>query len=197
MLLELNEPTRSDEEVARFIGKGIGVLVERALNEGRRPHDEAECAHALASFKRHYAAVNGAQAMLYPFVRATLSVLHERGIRCACVTNKASEFTLPLLAGLGIAHFFSVVVSGDTVLQKKPEPEPLLHACEALGVSPAHVLMVGDSANDALAGRRAGIPVLLVRYGYSEGEAVDSIDCDGLLSSFAALLSFVSHEGIS
>ena len=194
MLFELGEPPRSDRDVAGFVGKGVGVLVERALNEGRRLHDETECAHALESFKRHYAVVNGAQAKLYPYVRATLVALHERGMRCACVTNKSSEFTLPLLATLDIAQFFGAVVSGDSSPQKKPEPEPLLHACELLGVDATHALMVGDSANDALAARRAGIPVMLVRYGYSEGVPVDSIDCDGLLSSFAALLPFVSPK---
>ncbi len=194
MLFELNEPARADEEVARFIGKGVGVLVERALNAGRRLHDATECERALDIFKRHYAAVNGMRAMVYPEVRETLAALREQGIRCACVTNKGSEFTLPLLAGLGLANSFDAVVSGDTLPQKKPDPEPLLHACALLEVAPANALMVGDSANDALAARRAGIPVFLVRYGYSEGEAVDSIDCDGLLSSFADLLPLLTDS---
>lgn len=187
MLIELNEPTRSDEEVARFIGKGVGVLVERTLNEGRRPHDAAECAHALEIFKRHYAVVNGSRATLYPGVLTTLAALHQRGVLCACVTNKSSEFTVPLLSSLGIAQFLDAVVCGDTLPQQKPAPEPLWHACKLLDVTPTEALMVGDSANDALAARRAGIAVVLMRYGYSEGVAVDSIDCDGLLSSFAEL----------
>ena len=71
---------------------------------------------------------------------------------------------------------------------KKPHPAPLLHACSQLGVPAAAAWMIGDSANDAEAARAAGIPVLLVTYGYSEGRPVDSIECDGLLSSLVDAL---------
>ncbi|MEC5386091.1 phosphoglycolate phosphatase [Uliginosibacterium sp. H3] len=187
MLAELGEPPRSDEEIGRFVGKGIGVLVERALNIGRREHTEAEIAAALERFITHYAAVNGQQATVYPHVREVLEGLRAQGVPMACVTNKAAVFTVPLLQKLGLSGFFACIVSGDTLPQKKPEPEPLLHSCRELGVAPAQAVMIGDSDNDALAARRAGIPVWLVRGGYSEGIAVDSIDCDGLLSSFADL----------
>jgi phosphoglycolate phosphatase len=186
-LADIGESTRSDEEVGRFVGKGVAVLVERALNDGRRVHTQAEVDAALARFTVHYAEVNGRKATLYPHVRETLEILRERGISCACVTNKAETFTRPLLRTLGIADFFASVVGGDTLPQKKPDPEPLLHACRELGVSPQQALMIGDSENDALAARGAGIPVWLMRGGYSEGIDVDSIDCDGLLSSFAEL----------
>ncbi|HSD39296.1 MAG TPA: phosphoglycolate phosphatase [Rhodocyclaceae bacterium] len=194
MLAELGEPARSDEEVGHFVGKGVGVFVERALNVGRRAHSESEIATALERFMVHYAAVNSQQATVYPQVRETLEVLRGRGVPMACVTNKAEVFTVPLLQSLGLADFFACIVSGDSLPQKKPDPEPLLHACRELGASPAQSLMVGDSANDALAARRAGVPVLLVTYGYSEGIAVDSIDCDGLISSFADLPDFLASS---
>ncbi len=188
MLAELGEPTRSDAEVGRFVGKGIGVLVERALNDGRRPHDAAECAAALVVFRRHYAILNGAQSVVYPGVVETLRTLNKRGLPCALVTNKAAEFTLPLLKMLGLAEYFQCVVSGDTLPQSKPAPEPLWHACAQFGVAPEEALMIGDSANDALAARRAGVPVLLLTGGYSEGVAVDTLDCDGLISNLAELI---------
>lgn len=194
MLTELGEPTRSDAEVARYIGKGIGVLVERALSDGRRPRNAAECAQALAIFKRYYAAVNGLRATIYPEVVSTLTALRERGIRCAVVTNKAAEFTQPLLAQLGLAHFFDAVVSGDTLPQKKPDPEPLWHACSLLDAAAENALMIGDSGNDALAARRAGIPVLLLRSGYSEGVAVDTLDCDGVISTLAELRPLLENN---
>ena len=71
----------------------------------------------------------------------------------------------------------------------KPDPLPLLAACEALGTEPARTLMVGDSVNDAQAARAAGCPVALMRYGYNHGEPVDGVDCDGALDSFADLLA--------
>lgn len=187
MLADIGEPTRSDEEVGRFVGKGIGVLVERSLNTDRREHTQAEIGIALERFMFHYAAVNGHRSTVYPGVRETLKILKDQGMARACVTNKSSVFSVQLLKTLGLAEFFSCIVGGDTLPQKKPEPEPLLHACHALGVLPAQALMIGDSENDALAARRAGMPVLLMRGGYSEGIDVDSIDCDGVLSSFAEL----------
>jgi phosphoglycolate phosphatase len=187
MLADVGEPSRSDEEVGRFVGKGVGMLVERSLNVGRRAHTPEEIGIALERFMFHYAAVNGRKATVYPGVQETLEILHVQGMPMACVTNKSSVFTVSLLQTLGLADFFACIVGGDTLPQKKPEPEPLLHACRELGVQPAQALMVGDSGNDALAARRAGVPVLLVTYGYSEGIAVDSIDCDGLLSSLAEL----------
>mgnify|MGYP002137094179 FL=1 len=90
---------------------------------------------------------------------------------------------------MGIAGFFAATVSGDTLAEKKPHPAPLHHACRLLGVPAEAALMVGDSANDAEAARAAGMPVLLVTYGYSEGRPVDSIDCDGLLSSLEDVLA--------
>jgi hypothetical protein len=94
---------------------------------------------------------------------------------------------------MGIARFFRVTVSGDTLADKKPHPAPLLHACARLAV-PAAALMIGDSANDAEAARAAGMPVLLVTYGYSEGVPVDSIECDGLLSSLVDALPRIGAD---
>ena len=107
---------------------------------------------------------------------------------CPSPASPTSRPTEPLLARCGIADYFAVTVSGDTLAEKKPHPAPLQHACRLLGVAPAAALMVGDSANDAEAARAAGMPVLLVTYGYSEGRPVDSIDCDGLLSNLEDVL---------
>lgn len=194
MLAELGEPTRSLEEVTRFVGKGIPNLVQRCLTEGRAPRDSVALAAAVAVFRRHYAAVNGHATRIYEGVAETLEALSSQGVRMACITNKAGDFTLPLLDHMGLARFFGCVVSGDTLPVKKPDPAPVLHACEALGVSTTRAVMVGDSANDALAAQAAGVPVLLMTYGYSEGRAVDTIECDGLVSAFPELLRHVRRS---
>jgi phosphoglycolate phosphatase len=91
-----------------------------------------------------------------------------------------------------IAHFFDTVVSGDTLAVKKPDPAVLHLACERMRVEAPRALMIGDSANDAFAARSAGMPVLLVRYGYSEGMPVDTIECDGLLSNALEVLDHIA-----
>jgi phosphoglycolate phosphatase len=167
MLAEIGRPLRPLEEIHSFVGKGIPNLVRRCLTE----------------FRRHYAEVNGRHTRIYPGIPETLAALRAQGRRLAVVTNKAEAFTLPLLERMGMAAHFDAVVSGDTLPVKKPDPAVLFHACALLGVQTSRTVMIGDSANDALAARAAGMPVLLVTYGYSEGMPVDSIDCDGLLSN--------------
>ena len=186
-LAELGRPARTQDEIHSFVGKGIPHLVRRCMTEGTQA-TEAEIEHAVAVFRRHYARVNGVRTRIYPGVTDTLDAMRARGLRLAVVTNKAEAFTLPLLERMAIAHYFDTVISGDTLAVKKPDPAVVYLACERLGVSAAEALMIGDSANDALAAQGAGMPVLLVTYGYSEGVPVDTIECDGLLSNaFQAL----------
>lgn len=184
MLAELGlEPV--DAEVVRgFIGKGAAHLVQRTLQAslGKRP-DERRTGYGLESFFTHYELRNGRTAQPYPGVLEGLARLREQGKVLACVTNKPERFTAPLLAATGLDAFFRTMIGGDTLPRKKPAPDPLIEACARLGVVPAQALMIGDSANDALAARAAGSPVWLVPYGYLEGAQVQDIDCDGIVDS--------------
>lgn len=190
MLAELGRPQRDTAEIRRFVGKGIPNLVTRCMTEGAQA-DEVEIEAAIAAFRRHYAGINGQCAVVYPTVQDTLTQMRAMGLKLACVTNKAEAFTLPLLEQLDLARHFEAVVSGDTLAVKKPDPAVLQHACTLLGTQRA--LMIGDSANDAVAARAAGLPVLLVTYGYSEGVPVDTIECDGLLSTASDALARIQR----
>jgi phosphoglycolate phosphatase len=184
MLVDLALPALDERRVRGFIGKGLAHLVRRTLGAalGAEPGEPA-FGRALESFEHHYLVLNGSRAALYPEVREGLEALRARGVRLGCVTNKPARFTLPLLAHFDLARFFDVVVSGDSVGRRKPDPEPLLAACTQLGVAGNAAVMIGDSANDALAARAAGCRVLLVPYGYTEGGAVDDLDCDGIVET--------------
>lgn len=180
-LADLARPQRTLDEIRSFVGKGIPNLVRRCLTEGQEA-SEREIDDAIAVFKQHYAEVNGSRTRVYPGVLEALERMREADLRLAVVTNKAGDFTLPLLERTGLTPYFDAVVSGDSLAVKKPDPAVVIHACHLLDVPVSRALMIGDSANDALAARGAGVPVLLVTYGYSEGVPVDSIECDGLLS---------------
>lgn len=182
MLAELGRPLRSAVQIHSFVGKGVAMLVRRCLTEDTYA-TELEIERGIEVFRRHYAQINGDTTRIYPGIEDALQAMRALGLKLAVVTNKAEEFTLPLLQRVGFASRFDAVVSGDSVATKKPDPAMLHHACGLLGVGAAQALMIGDSANDALAARAAGMPVLLVDYGYSEGMPVDTIECDGLLSS--------------
>ena len=101
-----------------------------------------------------------------------LQAMRDTGWRMACLTNKPFAFAQDLLRVKGLDGFFSHGFGGDSFARKKPDPLPLLKTCEALGVAPAHTLMVGDSSNDAQAAHAAGCEVVLVTYGYNHGEPI-------------------------
>ena len=105
-----------------------------------------------------------------------------------CLTNKPLAFARSLLQLKGLDGFFVEVFGGDSFARKKPDPLPLIKACEFLGTLPARTLMIGDSSNDAQAARAAGCPVLLVTYGYNHGAPVREVDADGFMDSLAELL---------
>ena len=184
MLRELARPELDVERVRAFVGKGIPKLVERALSrslEGGAPADLMD--RALPIYERCYAEVNGRHTTVYPGVSEGLERLRAMQLPLACVTNKARRFTQALLDQLHLARYFEIIVAGDTLPQRKPDPTPLLHACRGFGIAPAEMLMIGDSVNDAQAARSAGCPVFCVTYGYNEGGDVRSLDVDAIVAS--------------
>ena len=192
MLAELGRPELPIDAIRTFVGKGIPRLVERALAGHIDGVADAELmARALPVFERHYVEVNGRHTTIYPGVQEGLDRMRAEGLPLACVTNKSGRFTLPLLAKIGLARYFRTVVSGDTLARKKPDPDPLLHACDALKIAPRDMLMIGDSINDTQAARAAGCPVFCVTYGYNEGHDVRDLDTDALVDSLVDAAALV------
>jgi phosphoglycolate phosphatase len=163
-------------------------LVRRALIgrlEGEP--DDADFARAYPIFIELYADNTSKRSRLYPGVREGLDYLKAAGYALGCVTNKAEQFTVPLLRDLGVRDYFRIIISGDTLEQKKPHPAPLLHAAKFFGVEPAVSLMVGDSISDVKAARAAGFSIACVPYGYNHGEDIRSANPDLVIETLAAL----------
>lgn len=165
--------------VNRTVGKGSEHLIRQTLIETGA--DAGLFDAVMAGYQRHYLAVNGRHATVYPGVIEGLQRLRALGLKLACLTNKPIAFAQPLLQQKGLDGFFTAVFGGDAFAQKKPHPLPLQKTCEALGTLPARTLMIGDSSNDAEAARAAGCPVVLVGYGYNHGEPVTAVDADGVI----------------
>ncbi len=203
MLADLALPAVDRAVVEPLVGKGSEHLIASVLvHVSNRPAAQSSRAQAAinleanatrlwpaawTSYQRHYQAINGQHADVYPGVLEGLQQLKNRGLKLACLTNKPAAFALPLLRAKGLDGFFSQVFGGDAFERKKPDPLPLLKTCEALGTLPARTLMIGDSSNDAQAARAAGCPVLLVTYGYNHGQPVRAVDADGFVDSLSAI----------
>lgn len=188
MMQQLGREPWGETRVRDWVGNGVERLVSRALTgklEGEPADDEFEKAYPI--FLDLYADNTSKRSLLYPGVREGLDYLKAAGYALGCVTNKAAQFTIPLLKDLGVYDDFSIVVSGDTLEHKKPHPAPLLHAAEFFKVDPANALMVGDSVSDVKAARAAGFSVACVPYGYNHGEDIRVAKPDLVIESIAAL----------
>ncbi len=191
-------PVRGEAAVRQWVGNGMQRLVERALsNDLNGQPDAALLAQALPIFMQLYGDNHAKHSQLYAGVKATLDALHGRNdLILGCVTNKAEQFTHPLLKTLGIHDYFNIIVSGDTLPEKKPHPLPLLYAAEQVGVNPANVLMVGDSKSDVKAARAAGVPVICVTYGYNHGEDIRNYEPDAVIDSMLDLLAWITSNQV-
>lgn len=177
--------------IATFVGKGIPNLVARTLKDAVGEVGPTALKVAVANFERQYEKVFGDTSRPFPGVVDGLNAMRAKGFRLGCVTNKAERFTSPLLERTGLAEYFEITLSGDSLAEKKPHPMPLLHAAGHFGVAPAQMLLIGDSVNDAEAARAAGSPVFIVPYGYNEGQELRGLDCDAFIDDVPMALKFV------
>ncbi len=184
MLKDLGMPEQSTSTIRSYIGKGIHKLVKRTLTgqlDGEP--DAALFAKALPIYEQHYANNLSVNTHPYPGVVEGIKAMRQAGFRLACITNKAAAFTLPLLHATGLHDQFEIVLPGDSLPKKKPDPMPLTHICKHFDAQPHEALLIGDSLNDAIAARAAGCHVFCVPYGYNEGRNVYELDCDAIVES--------------
>jgi phosphoglycolate phosphatase len=178
------------ERVRELIGRGAPVLIQRVVARLSPRPWPVDPVLLLQRFSFHYDRMHEGhefQARAYPGVEEGLAQLHARGLRLGVVTNKARYAAAALLVHLGLSAWIDVVVGGDTAEHRKPHPQPLLHACRELQVTPAESLMVGDSATDVQAARAASMRIVCVPYGYNEGADPRTLPCDAFIDSLAEL----------
>jgi phosphoglycolate phosphatase len=188
MMRTLGRAPHGEDKVREWVGNGVQRLVERALT-GRLDGmpDAQEYARAEPLFLDCYARNVSRASRPYPGVREGLAWLEAQGFKLGCVTNKAAAFTETLLADLGLDGHFGIVVSGDSLPRKKPDPMPLLHVAEHFGVAPQRSLMLGDSISDVKAARAAGFQVVCVTYGYNHGQDIREAEPDAVIDTLTEL----------
>ncbi|MDB3869604.1 phosphoglycolate phosphatase [Candidatus Thioglobus sp.] len=181
-----------EAQVRHWVGNGVPKLVERSLTgELEGTPDQAEHDQAYPIFLELYSHNTSVRSCLYDGVKEGLDYLKAQGYTLGCVTNKAEQFTLPILKDLGIFDYFGIVVSGDTLSKKKPDPLPLLHSAEFFGIDPQYSLMLGDSVSDVKASRAAGFEIICMSYGYNHGNDIRDTNPDLVIDSMAELKEYL------
>lgn len=183
MLQSIGKPPAGEVKVNRWVGNGAAALVKRALFDddfGDELHqqsfeneaNDAAYLHAYAIFEQAYEQRLTQATGIYPGVESVLSRLQSANIKMALITNKPRRFTLPLLNALKLDRYFSCVLCGDDLAQKKPHPLPVETALKELKINAVNAVMVGDSISDVKSARLAGVKSVAVTYGYNHGMSI-------------------------
>ena len=174
------------EESRHMVGSGTRVMIERAFAAtGSVP--EASVLDGLnACFVKYYLAAPAVQSAPYGGVRETLEALSGEGLALGVCTNKPHDISTRILAALGLDHFFGAALGGDALDVHKPDPGHLLATLEGLGAAPGSAVMVGDSEIDVQTARNAGIPVVVVEYGYT-AKPPATLGADAVIDDFHGL----------
>ena len=136
------------------------------------------------------------ETRLFPGMERVLDVLAGRRLKSGIVTNKPAWLTEPLLDEMGLRARFDCVVSGDTVMERKPHPLPLLHAATLAGVAPGACIYVGDAERDVQAAHAAGMQALVADYGYLRADEDSTAwGGDGHLRQASDLLDWLDASG--
>jgi phosphoglycolate phosphatase len=195
MMKQLDMPVRGIDAVREWVGNGVETLTKRALvNALSGEPDAGLFAKAMPIFNALYAVNNSQRSNLYPGVLETLEAFKaDPDYRVGCVTNKAARFTIPILEDLGIKDFFEIIICGDTLEKKKPDPLPLLHVAEKLGIKPENALMLGDSMSDVKAARAAGFKIVCMSYGYNHGEDIRDYNPDAVIDTMTEFSGLIKQ----
>lgn len=193
MLVELGRPGLDSDTVRPMIGDGVRSLMIRGLDASGGVPDDLDIDALFERYLQRYTDNPVRQSRPYDGVIGTLDTLKAAGIKMGVCTNKPQRPTDRLLARLGLDRYFCVVMGGDALPIKKPDPGHLLGVLERLNVNPARAALVGDSATDLKTARAAGTPCVLVSFGYTAAPAKD-LGADHVIDHFADLIPVLENH---
>ncbi len=187
---ELGAPLADAEAVRRVVSTGGRAM----LRKGLPGVDEAMIDQWLPRFLDIYSVAMTVHTRLYDGMREVLDALDARGVIWGIVTNKPGWLARPLLDQMDFFAGSRVLVAGDTLPLRKPDPAPVLHACAHLGIDPAQAVMIGDDVRDVRAGRAAGTATLVAGWGYLDGDDPGSWQADGVVATPHDLIGALGLE---
>jgi phosphoglycolate phosphatase len=169
-----------------LVGRGAKVMIERGFAAAGAPLDEALSRALFKQFIAIYLGRIAHESTPFPGLEAALDALQAQGAILAVCTNKRTDLALALLDALDLTRRFASVVGADQAPVQKPDASHLIAAIERAGGQASHALMIGDSQSDVGAARAAGVPIVLVSFGYTDTPA-HQLDHDSLIDSFSEL----------
>ena len=191
MLKDIDLQELESDIIKSFIGKGADNLVRKSISYSSKQDPEILFKKARQLFDKYYI-LNAAQSLPYDGVEEVLIKLKKKKLSLACVTNKPEIYTQVILEESGLISYLDLVVAGDTVSRKKPDPMQLQYSCEKLELEPKQAIMVGDSCNDIEAGFSAGTYVVTVPYGYQYGQSIESAKVDLAIKNLNDLVTIIN-----
>jgi phosphoglycolate phosphatase len=177
-------PPHDVAAVRSFLGHGAGTLLRRALPELGYEDEDPRWQDVRDVYVEHHRHHCTATSRLYPGVTGHLDALAAAGHPLAIVTNKPSRFAAAVTAHLGLDRWMSVVIGGDTLPQRKPDPAPVQEALRRLGCPPGRGTMVGDGETDLRAGRAAGLRTIACLFGYRPEATLREVGADEFWTRF-------------
>jgi phosphoglycolate phosphatase len=185
-LTQFHLPPLPVSRVAKFVGEGVQKLIERVMREiSGRDADPEHVQEMIEVFKSHYEKHLLDSTTLCDGVLDALRQLW--WAQFAVVSNKTEKFSRLILEGLGVADHFRVILGGDSVDKRKPDPAPLLQVMAQCGARPEDSVMVGDSDTDIVSGKAAGVITCGVTGGFGELQELESAGCDLIVASLSEL----------
>lgn len=183
ILAEEALPPLPFDEVRLMVGRGARALLERGFAAAGSPLNAEHAPPLVERFIAHYLTRIAQESAPFPGVVEVLTDLKTAGARLVVCTNKLTNLSDALLEAVNLLSFFDAVVGADLAPAAKPDGRHVAAAIAAVGGDPARAVMVGDSINDALGARNAGVPSVLVSFGYTE-DPVETLGADAVIHSF-------------
>ena len=201
MLAELGRPGLDLADIRSMIGDGVRQLLLRGLEASGGVPGDIDIDALFLRFLDLYTKQPMRHGRAFDGVFSLLTTLKDRGVKLGVCTNKPQRPTDRILAALGLGGFFDAVIGGDTLAVRKPDPAHLITVLQhlhtppvATPVDPARAMLIGDSATDLKTARAAGVPCVLVSFGYTETPAAD-LGADRVIDHFAELIPVLETFG--
>lgn len=179
----MDRPPITLDDTKALVGFGARILVEKALEKTGAPGSEEDVDFLLAGFLDSYRQNPSEHSKVFPGARAALDRLVAAGVALGVCTNKPEVTCFPVLDAFDLKRYFPTVICGDTLEYRKPDPRHVFYTLEKMGAARENAAFIGDSEADILAANNAGLPSVLVTFGYCH-VPFDSLGANAVIDHF-------------